>query len=300
MWLDVAIAMSCGSAGLVCGWILHAIGGLGHCPVEGQVQAGDDATDGFLDPSVEQISEVANRLQGYARSMAADVDAHQTKMQAVNHELADNRVASQQVVIRAVNDLIAANERMQSQLKEAQNRIHEQSLQIESAERRAQTDALTRLPNRGAFNDHMEARAALGPGHAGTLALLDVDCFKKFNDIHGHQAGDEVLRTVASILHSRLQSHGLVARFGGEEFAIVLDGTPVEQATVVVEQARIAIGQREVLFENHPLRVSASIGLAELEPCQSIADWIQQADEALYRSKDLSLIHISEPTRPSP
>ncbi len=287
MWLDLAIAMSCGGAGLVCGWIMHAIGGLGSPQAGGQEGPSAPRARRSADRNREQISEVAHRLQNYAFSMAADVDAHQSKMQAVNNTLAQGRESTHEDVIQAVSDLIGANEEMQTQLKQAQDRIHEQTMQIESAERLAQTDALTRVPNRRAFNDHIEARVALGAAQAGTLALLDVDHFKNFNDVHGHQAGDEVLRIVANILHSRLQSYGLVARFGGEEFAIILNGIPVEKAKSLVERARIAIGERDMIFENKRLRVSASIGLAQYGEGQSIAQWIQQADEALYFSKDL-------------
>jgi diguanylate cyclase len=292
MWLDLAIAMSCGGAGLVCGWILHAIGGLeSHHSKRRESLPAKDANRAD-DRNREQIAEVAQRIQTYALTMAADVDAHQTKMQAVNNTLSHGHESTHEDVIRAVSDLIDANEEMQTQLKQAQDRIHEQTVQIESAEHRAQTDALTRVPNRRAFDDHIATRVALGPAQAGTLALLDVDHFKKFNDVYGHQAGDEVLRIVANILHSRLHSYGLVARFGGEEFAIILNGIPVEKAKSLVERARIAIGERDMMFENKRLRVSASIGLAQYGQgvqngqVESIAHWIQQADEALYRSKD--------------
>ena len=88
MWLDLAIAMSCGGAGLVCGWIMHAIGGLGSQPGVVAKKLARCGARLEVDRNREQISEVAQRLQTYALSMAADVDAHQTKMQAVNNTLA--------------------------------------------------------------------------------------------------------------------------------------------------------------------------------------------------------------------
>lgn len=287
MWLDLAIAVSCGGAGLLFGWLLHSTAGPASQRFGGARSNSIDSGEGQEEPGRERITAVARRLQTFAQSMAADVDAHQTRMQAVNNTLADGHDVSHDDVIRAVGDLIEANEEMQVQLKQAQDRIHEQTLQIESAELRAQTDALTRVPNRRAFDAHMESRGSSTAGEARTLALLDVDHFKKFNDVFGHRAGDEVLRVVANILHTRLQSYGLVARFGGEEFAIILDGVPASQAKSMVEQARLAIGERDIPFENQRLRVSASVGMAEYEAGQSIADWIQRADEALYYSKDV-------------
>ncbi len=286
LWLDIAIAFSCGGGGLVCGWIMHAIGGFGNYRLVKQAAASISQPEVHDEVSQERVSEVADRLKEYAVSMAADVDAHQTKVQAVNNSLIECSDASPEAVAKAVNQLIEANEAMQMQLQQAQDQIHEQSVQIESAERRAFTDAMTRIPNRGAFDKHLKHRHSLGPIQAGTLALLDVDHFKKFNDVYGHRAGDEVLKVVASILHSRLQSFGLVARYGGEEFAVILDDCPIEEAKKHVDVVRAAIGERDIQFEDKRLRVTASGGVAELMHGETIEEWLQRADDGLYQSKE--------------
>ncbi|TWU59080.1 putative diguanylate cyclase YdaM [Rubripirellula tenax] len=291
MWLDLIIAMSCGGAGLTCGWVMHATRHLPIDPINGD--SGDSSTTTLTTTQVEevetrreQISEVADQLRAYARTMAADVDAHQTTVQAVNSQLTSDQTDSPEAVFRAITQLIEANELMQSQLHSAQDRIHEQAMQIESAERRAETDALTRVPNRGAFDKHLASQHAKGHANAGTLALLDVDHFKKFNDVYGHRAGDEVLRVVAGILHSRLDKYGIVARFGGEEFAAVLDGCPVDRAKELVDAARVAIGEREIVFEEKRLRVTVSAGVAQLSAGEAAEGWLQRADDGLYRSKE--------------
>ncbi|MFK8114768.1 MAG: GGDEF domain-containing protein [Rubripirellula sp.] len=289
MWLDVALAMSCGGSGVVCGWIMHAIGGFSNEKLVSHAAATVSSAGGTVtaDPPTQQrITEVAERLKEHAVNMSADVDAHQSKMQAVNNSLIEGGENSQEAVLDAVNQLIAANQVMQSQLQVAQDRIHEQSEQLESAERRAHTDALTRIPNRGAFDAHIAQRHAQGADQAGTLALLDVDHFKKFNDVYGHLAGDEVLRVVASVLNARLKPHGLVARYGGEEFAMIMDGVSVEDAKSLMESARVAVTEREILFEDKRLRVTASIGVAELAEGETIEEWIARADSGLYHSKD--------------
>lgn len=183
--------------------------------------------------------------------------------------------------------MIAANEVMRSQLAEAQAQIREQSQQLQSAEQKAQTDALTQIFNRGAFDEHLLRRHALGPTRAGVLAVLDVDHFKKFNDTHGHRAGDEVLRVVSQLLDARLQPHGMVARFGGEEFVMLLHDKTLAEAVELIEQTRVAIGTREVRFEGKCLKVKASVGIGALEPQQSPQEWLQRVDEALYRSKEV-------------
>jgi diguanylate cyclase (GGDEF)-like protein len=218
--------------------------------------------------------------------MAADVDAHQSTVQAVSNRLTEQKEGSTDAVFQAINQLIEANDLMQTQLHSAQDRIQDQALQIESAEHRAGTDALTRVPNRGAFDKHLSRQFALGCGPAGTLAILDVDHFKKFNDTYGHRAGDEVLKVVAGMLHSRLHKHGIVARFGGEEFAIILDGLSIDEAKHLVDDARAAIGVREITFEGNKLRVTASGGVAELIADETPENWLQRADDGLYRSKE--------------
>ncbi|MCG8648431.1 MAG: GGDEF domain-containing protein, partial [Pirellulales bacterium] len=252
MWFDFAIALSCICGGLICGWILHAVGGFGGEVQAAQARRNNAAEFPALDePTRDHISFVAKRLRSYAIAMAADVDAHQTRVQAVNNSLSgDDFPTSPDAVLEAVNELIAANEQMQTQLQSAQERIHDQAAQIESAERRAHTDALTLIPNRGAFDTHLAKRHAQGNGQPTSLALLDVDHFKQFNDVYGHRAGDEVLRVVANMLNVRLESHGLVARFGGEEFAVVMDDCPIETARDLIESVRIAIGQRDIQFED--------------------------------------------------
>ncbi len=286
MWLDLAIAMSCGGGGIACGWVMHALGGFGNDTLVRQAAATITKETASSEPNQERVLEVANRLKAYASSMAANVDAHQTKVQAVNNSLLEGNDSSPEAVFAAVSKLIEANQQMQGQLREAQDRIHEQTIQIETAERRAQTDALTRVPNRGAFDHHLSKRHKLGPDRTTALALIDVDHFKKFNDVYGHRAGDEVLKVVANVLHVRLQSFGLVARYGGEEFAVILDDCSLNEAAQFVESARVAIGQRDIQFEDKCLRVHASMGIAERVPGESIEQWLQRADDALYRSKE--------------
>ncbi len=287
MILDLAIAFSCAGVGLVCGWLAHAFG---WCGGGDEISLRDDLLEAaqrkLLSAEQERLAEVAERLREYATSMAMDVDEHQNSVQEFSDSLQNAEPSvSADSLSRAINQLIEANEAMQTKLQTAQSRIIEQSEQLESAERRAQTDALTRVSNRGAFDEHLARRHSLGPGRAGTLMLLDVDYFKRFNDEHGHRAGDEVLKVVANMLHARLKSYGIVARFGGEEFAAIIDGYSIDESKKIVESARAAISQHVIEFEGKTLNVTASIGLAEPIEDESIAQWIERADAAMYFSK---------------
>lgn len=283
MWLDLVIVMSSVVGGFVCGRIYVAVGGYTVPMNEKELDELDDT--GPKMPSRDKVNEVAERLKVHAESMSASVDAHQSKMQAANNSLVENDQVSAEDVLSVVNELIEANKTMQRQLNDAQNRIHEQSMELQSAELRAQTDSLTRIPNRRAFDSAMADHVAKGSSKLSTLVLLDVDHFKKFNDHYGHVAGDEVLRVVAGLIHSRLNQYGLVSRYGGEEFAIILDGKSENEAIQLVEQTRIAISNRETEFENKRLRVTASLGIAQFDGNESIEQWIQRADAGLYASK---------------
>ncbi len=316
MILDIIIAGSCGGAGICCGWVMHALHRAGGPSPSHSEQTryedGDLSEGGSIDfkdgtsreanaasgknvlknadgevLKPEKVATVADRIRSFASIVAANVDEHQTKVDAVNGVLSasDLSGAPTEIVV-AVEQLLAANETMRSQLEESQKRLREQTKQLESAEQRAETDALTQLSNRGAFDKRLDEQYAKGCSSAGVLAILDIDFFKKFNDEHGHRIGDEVLRSVASMLEARLQPYGLVARFGGEEFCVMIDNVDYAEAIDLIERTRIAVSSREIRFEGKRLKVSMSVGIGVLQPNQSSDEWLQRVDDALYRSKE--------------
>jgi len=155
----------------------------------------------------------------------------------------------------------------------------------------ATRDELTGIANRRAFNRFLEHEAARQSRSANALSLLmiDVDHFKKFNDIYGHQAGDKCLRDLAQALQSRVRrTSDLLARVGGEEFAVVLPGTDEGGALQVAEDLLQAISNLNILHDGSPYRfVSISVGIATVLPYQPAesAQLIQHADRALYETK---------------
>lgn len=274
------IAVSCGASGLLSGWLLRAT----DCEVVGNEEPAQ--TDSRLDE--EQLQKVAHQLQSMTMRVAADVDAHQTRMQEVSDALADDEDTNPDTVFNAVADLIQANHDMQKQLGDAQTQIREQEEAIQTAEKRALTDGLTRLCNRRGFDEHTKKRHSITDKDANptTLMLIDVDHFKKFNDVYGHRTGDEVLKHVANQLEAQLSSKGLVARYGGEEFAVVFDDLPIETIRMEADAARAAIGNRDFIIDDQRLRITASAGLAQLVEDETIGNWIERADAALYTAKE--------------
>jgi diguanylate cyclase (GGDEF)-like protein len=158
--------------------------------------------------------------------------------------------------------------------------VHRQDLQIV-----AQTDALTGLLNRGAFEECLRRELAAGPAQGSILGLMlvDIDYFKQVNDEHGHLAGDDVLRRISTTLRAGIRPTDVLARFGGEEFVVLLHGAGAAQSEEVAERLRATI---EALV-NLPgdVRLTASFGVAVSQPADSVHSLLVRADEALYRSK---------------
>ena len=162
---------------------------------------------------------------------------------------------------------------------------YQQALETANAELVAErnTDALTGIPNRGAFDRRLDEEVirAQRYGNPLSLVVLDVDRFKRYNDSFGHAAGDEVLKAVASMLRDISRASDYVARFGGEEFTAVLPGTSLNGAAIMSERFRRGVA--EAPWERRP--VTISVGVAELAEGDTASSLLERADEALYAAK---------------
>ncbi len=116
-----------------------------------------------------------------------------------------------------------------------------------------------------------------------SLVLLDLDHFKKVNDVHGHAVGDQILKRVTEIINLRIRVTDSLYRIGGEEFVVVLEGADLHKAAHLAEQLRTLVHANELVPDQS---VTISLGVAELKDGESGNDWLHRADEALYRAKD--------------
>lgn len=150
------------------------------------------------------------------------------------------------------------------------------------------TDPLTGVANRRAYEFELARRVAEWnrSGSEVSLVLLDIDYFKKFNDRYGHQAGDAVLRAVAEVLTQTVRDVDLIARYGGEEFALVLSGTDLKEAKIIAERVRALIESARFPFNGLILRLTVSVGLAQIRAGEDTTAFVQRADAALYSSKE--------------
>jgi diguanylate cyclase (GGDEF)-like protein len=164
----------------------------------------------------------------------------------------------------------------------------QQEKSIEIIREMAIRDELTGLFNRRHLMellDYEKNRSSRGGGMF-CLAMLDIDHFKKVNDIHGHLAGDEVLRTVATMMNTSLRNTEFCGRYGGEEFLIVLTQTDIKGALICAQRVRTNI--ENTLFPDigPDFKVTVSIGLSEYQIREDVEKVISRADEALYRAKN--------------
>lgn len=152
----------------------------------------------------------------------------------------------------------------------------------------SKTDFLTSLNNRGSWEEALinEYKRIKRSGHHSTLLMCDIDHFKRVNDTFGHAAGDAVIQQVAAAVKKNLRSTDVAGRYGGEEFAVLLLDTTVEQAMFFAERLRKNVEAMAVEYNQQILRVTVSIGVAEYrEDMGEYRDWIEAADKALYQSK---------------
>lgn len=277
---DLLLLVAAATAGFFVGCQLRRTTGVsvGGAPDEAA------ARDSVNAAASEESRKLLLSVRQVAQNVAVKVGVHSRQVRGLSAELQEVGCDVSAVLAR----LIEANERMESQLSDAEARLRDQASMIDMHISEARTDALTGLANRRAFDDEMQKHFQKfeSDGTPVSVLMLDIDYFKKLNDVHGHLAGDDVLMSVGKAIAQHVRSGDLAARYGGEEFAVIFPSTSGEQARVIAERVRVAVASYRCDFSSVPVSVTASGGLSELLRNDSIKTWIQRADEALYRSKD--------------
>ncbi|WP_238067114.1 diguanylate cyclase [Pseudomonas shirazica] len=159
---------------------------------------------------------------------------------------------------------------------------------LEEQRQKALLDPLTGLPNRAAWSERVEREMLEWQAHGGHLAMaiLDLDHFKRINDSYGHLAGDKVLKIVADQLRKRLRSGDFIARFGGEEFVLLLPQTSPAAAAQIAEVLRATIEACPFHFKGERVVITTSIGLGAFRSGERGDQVLKRADAALYRAKE--------------
>ncbi|WP_028618654.1 diguanylate cyclase [Pseudomonas canadensis] len=158
---------------------------------------------------------------------------------------------------------------------------------LEVQRQKALIDPLTGLPNRAAWSERLdqEVNTWHQRGNNLSLAMLDLDHFKRINDGYGHLAGDKVLKIIANVLRKRLRPSDFIARFGGEEFVLLMPNSSLSDALAAGEVLRAAIQACPFHFKGEPVTITVSMGVAQFQPGERSDLALKRADEALYRAK---------------
>lgn len=249
-------------------------------------------------PAPEWASAALHQLRYLTTQVTEDVRQHTSQVQGINQGLLDAGALNEEERTNAIQSagdrILQANSLLQQQLQAAESKLREKELELQQQTEKlevktaeARTDVLTGVANRRAFDDELAAQVARWQeqGTPVSLIMVDADYFKRFNDQYGHQAGDATLRRIAFRLTQSMRDVDIVARFGGEEFGVILTGMAAGDAKRAAECVRASIEEDRFEFEGKQLKVTVSIGLATCHRNEDAPALIKRADAALYGAK---------------
>lgn len=192
----------------------------------------------------------------------------------------NERKESEQALLQR---LALLNERVQL----VENEATQLANQLVEQHEKARQDALTGLANRTAWDERLriEHERLQRINESLLLAVVDIDHFKRINDSYGHLAGDKVLKILADNLHKGIRKTDFIARFGGEEFVILLPNTPLDSGVELLNKLRKKISGFPFHFKGEPVQITFSAGIGRLQPDEPASQAFARIDEALYRAK---------------
>ncbi|EIK46661.1 GGDEF domain protein [Cellvibrio sp. BR] len=275
--------------------------------------AANRAFANYLKNVNQELAEIYGLLGGAVKNNQQELAASRKLQDDVMREMSDletsansatdinqlkDRVKSQIGNIRQAIDQYQSSDINQHQLaqqlatlgekiKLMETEAEQNRSSLEKHRHKALHDPLTELPNREAYNERAVAEVQRWQRYQRplTIAIFDIDYFKKINDNFGHQAGDRVIKVIGRSIAKRLREVDFFCRYGGEEFVAFMPETDADSALVVLEKLREAIAKAAFNYKNQPMSISISIGLTEFKAGDDLASAFERADKALYRAK---------------
>ena len=238
-----------------------------------------------VEESAEQASQSSQTLGNCSKKLRINADLQEIR-DVVTKVITETK-------IMALN-----SHQLKDMLNETKLEVENLREELEQNRQQATTDPLTGLLNRRAFDSEMSKAiedANLSPDSL-SLLIIDIDHFKQVNDSHGHLIGDKVIRFIATQLSSNVKGRDIVARIGGEEFAVLLPNTQVQHAKIVAESIRTKIDRSQLkrLDNRQPIgNVTVSIGTTCYKQDEPVDDFFHRADKALYQSKNSGRNRVS-------
>ena len=216
------------------------------------------------------LEDLKHVLENHLEGLLGTMDQHQKQRDEREHEIAAR--------LRSLAERVAHMEQEALGYRE----------HLEEQRQKALIDPLTSLPNRAAWSERLEheVRHWQQQGDTLLLAMLDLDHFKRINDNYGHLAGDKVLKIIASVLRKRLRGTDFIARFGGEEFVMLMPDTSLITGAKLLETLRASIEACPFHFKGERVTITLSVGFTALKTAEHSDQALKRADQALYRAKN--------------
>lgn len=255
---------------------------------------------GHLDEGVaildtgEQMSLAVRRADGIVREVTENAAnyGHTIAENVSSLESGGDVGATVRMLADETKRMVGRNQELQSQLESSSEQIEQLKQNLVAVQKEALTDGLTNIANRKRFDITLRNQAMKATDSGAPLCLIlgDIDHFKKFNDTHGHQTGDQVLKFVASTLSQAVTANDLPARYGGEEFAVILPGTDIETAVGIAETIRLSVRGKRLRKKNTDEdmgNITLSLGISLYKLGEPLSSLIKRADDGLYHAKHL-------------
>jgi len=248
------------------------------------------------------VAKVGESLTGIAEDLMKTVSQASDEAAVFSTALADSvgsldGLTDPQAVGRVVKalaentqNMITQNASLQQKLEASSQEVATLKESLHHVQKEALTDGLTGIANRKCFDMalHRAMEEAEKTSTPLSLILTDIDHFKKFNDAHGHQTGDHVLRFVAQMLQRSVKSRDTAARYGGEEFAVILPNTDLSVAVALAESVRSMVAGKHLRKKQTGTvigNITLSLGIAKFRSGESAASFLKRADDGLYQAK---------------
>ena len=237
------------------------------------------ALNNQIDKQIRELSQNA----GEAKS----IEQLQSIIDAKLHNITASIKKREEIELRRTEELDSTLTVMESKLAKMEERTNFYRSKWLEEKSRSETDSLTELPNRGAYDKRIAEeiqRWSRNPEPL-CLAVLDIDHFKSINDKYGHAVGDKTLQIVAKALKKSFRATDFVARFGGEEFTCLMVNTSPDEVLIPLEKVRKAIESIPFVIKKDRLNITISIGVTELKASDDTLTVFERADKALYEAK---------------
>jgi diguanylate cyclase len=231
----------------------------------------------MLDLALGSTTKYGKSLEAFSKDLAGPLDRNKVR------EVLESLVV-------ATKDVSSTNHTLEARLKETRGEIETLRETLEAVRLESLTDSLTGISNRKHFEEMLVKAIDHAAGHKKPLALIiiDIDHFKRFNDTFGHLTGDQVLRLVGVTMRERVKSQATLARFGGEEFGVILPDTSLDAARAIAEQIRENVMSRELVKRSTGEslgKVTISLGVAAFHKGDTAVSLLERADQCMFVAK---------------